>query len=86
MRRLSRARLGDDVTDIDPDDVEKDELTILADALLNMDLAGGDQDLRRTDGERPGQLVVVPCLWTAGSLSTSKSSPRTDSRPRSAAG
>ncbi len=38
---LFRARLGDDATDIDPDDGEKDDLSVLADAVLHMDLAGG---------------------------------------------
>lgn len=38
---LFRARLGDDVSEIDPGEIEKDPLGTLTDALLNMDLSGG---------------------------------------------
>ena len=53
-----RARLGDDVTDIDPDDVEKDELTILADALLNMDLPGGIKICGELTANDRGSLLL----------------------------
>ena len=53
-----RARLGDDVTDIDPDDVEKDELTILADALLNMDLPGGIKICGELTANARGSLLL----------------------------
>lgn len=39
---MFREKLGDDPTDIDPDDTEdKDGLSALADAVLNTDLSGG---------------------------------------------
>lgn len=57
-----RARLGDDVTNIVPDDDgERDALTSVADALLNMDLSGGIKlcgELTATG--RSGRLFSLP--------------------------